>query len=200
MKIKIKKEGKTKVFKLIQSWKDVNLETFLKLIEFQKGTKSSEAERTIAALSDIPKDLIKKLELKDVAAIMNEVAQLQAEEKTTLKRIVEIGDKKYGFHPNLDSITLGEWADIETFVTTDVEKYLPEVMAILYRPIIEETESGVYTIESYDGNVTIRAEEMKKMSAEQVQSALVFFYHLGNEWSSNFKSSSMETQKETTTQ
>ena len=196
MKIKIKKEGKTKTFKLIQSWKDVTLETFLKLIEFQKGTKAWEAEKTIAALSNIPKDLIKKLELKDVAAIMNEVAQLQADEKTTLKRIIEVEEKRYGFHPNLDSITLGEWADIETFVGNDVEKYLPEVMAILYRPIVEETESGVYTIEAYDGNVTIRAEEMKKMSAEQVQSALVFFYHLGNEWSSNFKSSLMQVQKE----
>jgi hypothetical protein len=197
MKIKIKKEGKTKTFKLINSWKDVNLETFLKLIEFQKGTKASEAEETIAALSDIPKDLIKKLELKDVAAIMNEVAQLQAVEKTDLKRIIEIEGKRYGFHPNLDSITLGEWADIETFVSTDVEKYLPEVMAILYRPILEETNSGVYTIEAYDGNVTIRAEEMKKMSAEQVQSALVFFYHLGNEWSSNFRLSLTQEQKET---
>ena len=48
---------------------------------------------------------------------------------------------------------------------------------------IEETESGVYIIQAYDGNITIRAEEMKKMSAEQVQSALVFFYHLGKELS-----------------
>ena len=47
---------------------------------------------------------------------------------------------------------------------------------ILYRPIVEEN-NDVYTIEAYDGNITIRAEEMKKMSAEQVQSALVFFYH-----------------------
>ena len=197
MKIKIKKEGKTETFELIKSWKDVNLETFLKLIEFQKGTKTSEAEETIAALSNIPKDLIKKLELKDVAIIMGEIAELQAAEKTELRRIIEIDGKRYGFHPNLDSITLGEWADIETFVSTDVEKYLPEVMAILYRPILEETSSGIYTIEAYDGNVTIRAEEMKKMSAEQVQSALVFFYLLGNEWSSNFKLSSILEQKET---
>lgn len=197
MKIKIKKEGKTETFELIKSWKDVNLETFLKLIEFQKKTKTSEAEETIAALSNIPKDLIKKLELKDVAIIMGEIAELQAAEKTELRRIIEIDGKRYGFHPNLDSITLGEWADIETFVSTDVEKYLPEVMAILYRPVLQETSSGIYTIEAYDGNVTIRAEEMKKMSAEQVQSALVFFYHLGNEWSSNFKLSSILEQKET---
>ena len=64
--------------------------------------------------------------------------------------------------------------DIETFIKQDIEKNLPEVMAILYRPIVEE-KNKVYTIQAYDGNIAIRAEEMRKMSAEQVQSALVFF-------------------------
>ena len=53
-------------------------------------------------------------------------------------------------------------------------------MAILYRPITEKGENGVYTIQAYDGNIRIRTEQMKKMSAEQVQSALVFFYHFVN--------------------
>ena len=75
MKVKIKKKGKTKEFKLINSWEDVTLETWLKLIDFNKGTKSKEAEETIAALSTIPKDLIKELELKDVAVIMSRIAE-----------------------------------------------------------------------------------------------------------------------------
>ena len=181
MKVKIKKEGKVKQFKLISKWEDVTLEKWLKLIEFQKGTKSEEAEETIAALSDIPKKLIKQLELKDVATIMSAVSQAQHKQNSSLKRIIEIEGKRYGFHPNLDEITLGEWADLETFMKNDVEKNLPECMAILYRPIIEETDSGIYTIKGYDGDISIRAEQMKKMSAEQVQSALVFFYTFGKE-------------------
>jgi hypothetical protein len=180
MQVKIKKKGKTKEFTLIKSWTDVTLETWLKLIDFKKGTKSEEAEETIAALSTIPRDLIKQLELKDVAVIMNKLGELQAEEDGSLVNIIKIEGKRYGFHPDLDSITLGEWSDIETYLKEDVEKNLPEVMAILYRPILEETEKGIYTIEAYDGNITIRAEEMKKMSSEQVQSALVFFYRFVN--------------------
>ena len=65
-------------------------------------------------------------------------------------------------------------------IKNDVEKHLPEIMAILYRPIVEE-QNDIYTIKAYDGDISIRAEQMKKMSAEQVQSALVFFYTLGNE-------------------
>jgi hypothetical protein len=181
MKIKIKKEGKTKQFKLISKWEEVSLDKWLKLIELQKGTKSKEAEETIAALSDIPKKLIKQLELKDVAGIMNAMSKLQSKQDSSLKRIIEIDGKRYGFHPNLDEITLGEWADLESLLKEDVEKNLPEIMAVLYREIVEETDSGVYTIKAYDGNISIRAEQMKKMPAEQVQSALVFFYTFGKE-------------------
>mgnify|MGYP003153122800 FL=1 len=69
-------------------------------------------------------------------------------------------------------------------------------MAILYRPITEETDSGVYTIAAYDGNITIRAEQMKKMSAEQVQSALRFFFALGNVLLMTLPSFLMERLKE----
>ena len=181
MEIKIKKKGKVKKFKLINSWQDVTLDKWLKLINFASETKTKEAEETIAALSTMPKQLIKQLELKDIATIMSKLSELQQKQNTSLIRIIEIEGKRYGYHPDLSSITLGEWADLETFIKEDVEKNLPEIMAVLYREIIEETKSGIYTIAAYDGNISIRAEKMKKMSAEQVQSALVFFYNFVNE-------------------
>ena len=180
MDILIKEKGKKKKFKLIDKWSDVTLETFQKLISFHTGSKSKEALNTIAELSNIPKDLINKLEISDVAAIMSRIAKLQTEQSSVLKKVVEIDGVKYGFHPDLDSITLGEYADIETFIKSDIQRKLPEAMAVLFRPIVKETENGVYTIEAYDGDISIRAEEMKKMSAEQVQNALVFFWTFVN--------------------
>ena len=179
MKVKIKKEGKTKEYNLINSWEDVTLEKWVKLSS-EKESTTKEAEETIAALSDIPKKLINKLSIKDVAVIMSKVAELQAKQDTKLKRIIEVEGKEYGFHPDLDSITLGEYADLETFIKNGVEEHLPEVMAVLYRPIVEK-KNKIYTIEAYDGNISIRAEEMKKMSAEQVESALRFFFVFVNE-------------------
>ena len=199
MKIKIKKDGKTKKFKLINSWSDVTLERWLKLIEFQTGSKTQEAEETISAMSDIPKQLISQLSLKDVAVIMEKIAELQARQNSSLKKIIEIDGVEYGFHPNLDDITLGEYADLETFIKIGIEDNLPEVMAILYRPIVEK-ENDVYTIESYGGDLTIRAEKMKKMTAEQVQSALVFFYAFVNELSQTSESYLTMKLKEMKTQ
>ena len=195
MKVKIKKEGKVKEFKLISKWEDVTLEKWLKLIDFKQGSKSKEAQKTIAALSNIPKDLINQLELKDVAVIMSKLADLQAEQNSSLKRIIKIDGKRYGFHPNFDELTLGEYADLETLIKNGVDNNMPKLMAILYRPIVEE-KNDVYTIEAYDGEISMRAEEMKKMLAEQVQSALIFFYTLGKELSMTLPLYSMEQLKE----
>ena len=175
MKVKIKKQGKVKEFKLINKWSDVTLEKWLKLIDFHNESKTGEALKTIEALSNIPKKLIKQLELKDVAVIMSNIAELQKKQNSSLKRLIEVEGKEYGFHPDLDSITLGEYADIETYVKMGLQKHLPEIMAILFRPIVEK-EGDVYTIEAYNGDIKIRAEKMKQMNAEQVQKVLVFFW------------------------
>ena len=199
MKVKIKKEGKVKEFKLINSWSDVTLETWLQLIDFETGTKTEEATETIAALSDIPKKLIKELALSDVAVIMSKIGELQAKQDTKLKRIIEINGVEYGFHPDLNKITLGEYADIEQFIKNGIDKNLPELMAILYRPV-KLKKNKIYIIDPYDGDIMMRTEEMKQMSAEQVQSALVFFYTLGKVLSEIMPLYLMEQLKETKTQ
>ena len=45
MKVKVKKEGKVKEFKLISSWEDVTLEKWLQLIDFETGTKDRRSNR-----------------------------------------------------------------------------------------------------------------------------------------------------------
>lgn len=180
MQVKVKKEGKQETYNLIDSWSDVTLEKWLKIVDLETGSKTEQAEETIAALSNMPKDLVKELSLRDVAVIMGKIAELQSKQDTTLKKVIEIDGVEYGMHPNLDDITLGEYADIETFIKNGIEKNMPELMAVLFRPV-KERNGEAYTIKAYDGDITIRAEQMKKMSAEQVQSSMVFFWSLGNE-------------------
>ena len=195
MKVKIKKEGKVKEFKLINSWSDVTLETWLKLIDFETGTKTESATETIAELTNIPKTLIKELALSDVVGIMNKISELQADSDTKLKRIIEINGVEYGYHPDLDKISLGEYADIEQFIKDGIYTNLPELMAVLYRPI-KEKKNDIYIIDAYDGDITMRTEEMKKMSTVQVQSALVFFYTFGKELWRILQSFLIDKQKE----
>jgi hypothetical protein len=103
------------------------------------------------------------------------------------------------FHPDFDEMSLGEYADLESFIKSGADKHLPEIMAVLYRPIKEEVD-GVYTIEAYDGNIKIRTEIMRKMSATQVHSALFFLYHFSSVFKTIMQLSLIEVLQEMKTQ
>lgn len=195
MKLKINKNDKQEVYTLINSWEDVTLDKWVRLISKKKQSKSTEALETISLLSDIPKDLIKELAIEDVALIMKKISSLQEKEGTELKKIIKVNDVQYGFHPNLEEITLGEYADIETYLKDGIETNLPKLMAVLYRPITERDGKN-YSIEAYGiSDTRMRAEKFKKMKASEVNSALVFFWTLGNELLKTLPSFLMEQSK-----
>ena len=68
-------------------------------------------------------------------------------------------------------------------------------MAILFRPITS-TMNDAYAIESYNGDIAIRREQMRKMSGEQVQNALVFFWTFGKQFLKIMESSLTEQMSE----
>ena len=178
MKVKVKKEGKQKIYKIVDSWNDVTLEKWQQLVLGKKKSKTEEAKETIKALSDLPIKLVEEMALSDVAQIFETLSKLQMKGK--LKKVFEIDGIEYGFLPDLDEITLGEWADIEHNIKDGLDKNIHKIMAVLFRPITSR-EDKMYSIEAYkDGRE--RAEKFKKkMNAEQVQQSLVFFWNLGNE-------------------
>ena len=181
MQITITKENKKRKYNVIRSWNDVTLDKWAKLITSKTKTKSKEAIETIKLLSDIPEKILKQLTLNDTAELMKYLSKLQAEENTVFNRIIEIDNKEYGFHPNLELITLGEYADIENYIDSGLQDNLDKVMSVLYRPITEKKNNS-YSIEAYDGTkAEVRAEIFKSMKARDVHNSLVFFWILGKE-------------------
>jgi hypothetical protein len=197
MEVKIKKKGKTRKYRVIESWKEVTLEKWIKLTELEGLTQAQETKALINTLSDIPEKLISKLSLPDITVILSRIAQIQQEKNNELVKVIEVDGKEYGFHPSLSDITLGEFADLEHFIKQGVQDNLPEIMAILYRPIVEK-EGNAYIIEAYDGKIDVRAEKFKKMSAEEVESSLVFFWIFVKEWSKITKLYLLDQKEEMT--
>ena len=196
MQVNIKKDGKKNIYNLINSWEDVTLDKWAKLIDSKSKSKTKEALDTISLLSDIPRKLVKELSINDVSNILNKVAELQNKASSRLKRIIKVDGVEYGFHPDLSEITLGAYADIETYIQNGMEKNLAKLMAVLYRPVVKRNGKH-YSIESYNGSdVRMRAEKFKKMKAEDVNSSLVFFWTLGNELSTILPLYLMERMKE----
>jgi hypothetical protein len=85
---------------------------------------------------------------------------------------------EYGFIPNLDKITTGEWVDLMNYQNDDDD--LNKLMAILFRPIVKKDSFNNYTIESYNGTEG-RAEVMYQLPFSIVKGAIGFFLNLLSE-------------------
>ena len=82
----------------------------------------------------------------------------------------------YGFIPDLDKITLGEYIDLDN--TLSDWDNMHKAMAVLYRPI-KDTYKEKYIIEEYKGSD--KSERYKQMPLDIVMGSILFFYNLKNE-------------------
>ena len=90
----------------------------------------------------------------------------------------KMGGVEFGFIPNLDDMTFGEYTDLDTYIN-DWEQ-MHKAMAVLYRPITKNGLNSTYEIEKYNGSITY-SDVMKHAPLDVVFGATVFFYNLGNE-------------------
>ena len=85
------------------------------------------------------------LKVKDSEMISNSINKL-FDDKPALVTRFKINNKEYGFHPQLDELTLGEYVDLDTYIG-DWEN-MEKAMSVLYRPIIAKLK-GKYTISEF---------------------------------------------------
>jgi len=108
MKVNVVKNGKKKNYTIINNWKDVTLDKWIKLLKLKNLTPTQEAIENIALLSSMSKKLIKELSLVDVTLIMQQLKDIENTSATRFKNIITIDGKDYGFHPNFEQLTLGD--------------------------------------------------------------------------------------------
>ena len=112
----------------------------------------------------------------DIAEICNIINNLFDTKHQLLNRFTCNG-VQYGFIPNLEDITFGEYVDLDTFIGDNLN--LHRAVNVLYRPI-EHRTGDRYTIKEYDPNTS---ELAKQFPLDAVLGAVVFFYNLGKELS-----------------
>lgn len=84
---------------------------------------------------------------------------------------------EYGFIPDLEQITLGEYVDIEDYIMD--AKSWTKAMAVLFRPI-KQRIGDLYDIEPYVGDKRSQ-ETAKSFPASAFITATVFFYSLSKQ-------------------
>ena len=180
MDISIENNGKTEDYKLINSWSDVTVEKYARLVQYNKLSGSQKSLHTIALCTNIPKSLVKKLDVVSLGSILSMIQQLQEEDTDVYTTVFKHEGIRYGMIPDLSAITLGEYVDLESYITRDTIGNLCEIASILFRPIIRD-DGNTYVVEAYDSNsAVLRAKTFKTLSSTQVTSALVFFWTLGS--------------------
>ena len=152
----------------------------IKLWQYQKFVKIQEdntdenflASKMIEIFCGISLKEAYTLKAKDVHRITGILADM-FEQKPHIKTRFVLNGIEYGFIPNLDDMTLGEYVDLDTYLGK--WKQVEKAMAVLYRPIIN-TYKNKYTIEEYKAE---GQDVYKDMPMDIVLGSMLFFYRLG---------------------
>jgi hypothetical protein len=138
----------------------------------------------IQAITGLKRDDIRKIDMATIEKIVTAYANGLKNDEKIFKQFIEVDGIKFGFHPNLKSMTFGEWLDLSE-LSKNFPHQLPELMCILYRPVTAEINQQ-YKIEEYDSDVHLKyAPQMRKLNLANVNAALLFFSTLSNDLVSN---------------
>ena len=160
--------------KIPTSLKEITLKQYKKFLKIQENTKDERFlnAKMIEIFCDIKLEEVMLLKLKDSQEITNILSKL-FDNKPKLITQFTLNKKEYGFHPQLDDLTLGEYIDLDTFIG-DWEN-MEKAMSVLYRPIIVKLKDK-YSIEEYQIN---KEESMLEMPMDAVMSSIFFLWNLG---------------------
>lgn len=160
------------------SLKDITLD------QYQRFEKiNTEENKDSSFLLQKMIEIFCNLNLKDVANIKyNSVQEITNhlnkvfEAKTELITTFKLKGIEFGFIPELDNITLGEYIDLDTYLG-DWDN-MDKAMSVLYRPIKLKSKNR-YSIEDYKESDNNKL--LKYIPLNIVMGSLVFFWNLNNE-------------------
>lgn len=110
----------------------------------------------------------------DVLTKAVERITLMLTQSPTFTPRIKMDGVEYGFIPNLDDMSVGEFIDIETYSKETHDLW--RVMSILYRPITISGQNKRYEIEPYNANLV---SAFKDLDCNTAFGAMVFFWSLG---------------------
>lgn len=154
-------------------WADIKLKDFQRFMGANPTDDTAE-DLALAIFCGIDKDEQASFPVSELEDIKTIIAGVFTE-NPPLQRFVTIGDKKYGFHPKLEDISLGEFVDLEEYMKDPI-KNAHKWLGILYRPVVKE-QYGRHEIEKYHPDKHDGA-AFEDITMDIVQGALLFFYRL----------------------
>jgi hypothetical protein len=157
---------------------DITLEQYQKfaLINTEEQDKEFFMFKTIEIFCGVDIALVSKMRLSDAESISNEVLEV-LQQNVPFTNKFELDGVKYGFIPDLQAISLGEFIDLEEGLSKD--KDFHKAASVMFRPIVKEF-GELYTIDGYEAS-TEAHHIMKQAPVGIISAAIVFFYNIAKE-------------------
>ena len=148
---------------------------FMKVVE-KSNDEEFIGQKTIEIFCGLKMKDVVKVKWSDVKSLtlhLNEIFKAKPKFQATFK----IQDTEFGFIPNLEDMTFGEYIDLESNISS-VETF-HKAMAVMYRPITKKVKDR-YEIFEYTGSDEF-SDVMKFAPLNVVLGATVFFSTLGSD-------------------
>lgn len=150
-------------------------------------TSENQLER-ISACTGKSMDKLRTMPQKLIEAAGAHIDQLLTQETARFEKVVEMDGKRFGFVPDWDAFTAGEWIDLENYLE-DFWKNAHKVMSVLFREVTYELGEK-YEVKKYTAKED--ASIFEEMPADLVSGTLLFFWTTRNELLLDMKSSLLE--------
>jgi hypothetical protein len=173
------------------SLSEITLDQYQRFARLE-GDEEFLTHKMLEIFCGVPLAQLPNVKFSSVANVMRHINTMFSE-KPPLKPEFTLGEHTFGFIPNLEDITFGEYVDLDNYMS-DVQD-LHKTMAVLYRPVTERAGRR-YAIEPYE-SAGKYADLMKDAPMDAVMGASLFFYRLGNDLI-NATLTSLENQKTNT--
>ena len=169
---------------------EITLGQYQKYLKYQSDNDDENflAIKMIEVFCGLRNTTVRAMKAKSIRDITRILTDMFSEKPQLIKQF-EMNGLTYGFIPDLENMSFGEYIDLDTFIG-DTEN-LHKAMGVLYRPITQSYKDK-YIIEKYAGD---KYEDMVNMPMDAVLSSILFFYHLGMELSTTMLNS-LEDQEE----
>ena len=169
---------------------EITLGQYQKYLKYQSDNDDENflAIKMIEVFCGLRNTTVRAMKAKSIRDITRILTDMFSEKPQLIKQF-EMNGLTYGFIPDLENMSFGEYIDLDTFIG-DSEN-LHKAMGVLYRPITQSYKDK-YIIEKYAGD---KYEDMVNMPMDAVLSSILFFYHLGMELSTTMLNS-LEDQEE----
>ena len=153
---------------------DIKLKDFQRISDALENNPNLTDKELIAIYYDVDIKIIDSFAYADILEIITILKTVLETKEHELVRFTTIDNITFGFVPNLNEITYGEYLNITTYLKHHSTFHM--LMANLYRPVVKK-KNDLYEIEAFESTDKY-SDIMKDVGLDVFIGAITFFLHL----------------------